>query len=364
VEALEQRAMLSAAPYAGPHDLTEARPKKPVPAYQQTNLVSDDSSQNPQVVDTNLENPWGMALSTTGPFWICANGLDLAPIYTVSATGTVTPSTRFVGVLSGSPTGQVFNTTASSSTPSFLIPTSHGTHVPALFLFDTLHGTIDGWSPGSTGIWFNNTVAVVNNPAESYTGLALGTSGGKSYLYAANDGSGAGIDVYNGSFTKVTLAGTFVDPKLKKGFGKKFVPYNIQNLGGQLYVTYRGSNFTGGAVAVFRTNGTFVRQISSNNPSGHFQAPWGVALAPANFGKFSNDLLVGNNGNGRINAFNRKSGKFLGQLAGPNKQPIVNSGLWALQFGNGGSAGSPSTLYFDAGINGLTDGLFGSLQPV
>jgi uncharacterized protein (TIGR03118 family) len=232
-----------------------------------------------------------------------------------------------------------------------------------LYLFDTLFGTIDGWAPGSKGKYFN-AVAVASNPGATYTGLALGTSGGQSYLYAANDGSKAGIDVYNSSFTKVNLAGTFVDPKLKKGFGKNFVPYNIQNIGSQLYVMYRGSNFKGGAVAVFRTNGTFVRQISSNNPGGHLQAPWGVALAPANFGGFSNDLLVGNFGNGRINAFNPKSGKFLGQLSGTNKKPIVNSDLWALQFGNGGSGGSPRTLYFDAGINGQLDGLFGSLQPV
>jgi uncharacterized protein (TIGR03118 family) len=235
--------------------------------------------------------------------------------------------------------------------------------VPATFLFDTLYGTIDGWSPGSKGIYFN-AVAVANNPGASYTGLAMGTSGSQSYLYAANDGSKAGIDVYNSSFTRVTLASSFVDPKLKKGFGKKFVPYNIQNVGGQLYVMYRGSNFKGGAVAVFKTNGKFVRQISSNNPNGHLQAPWGVALAPANFGTFSNALLVGNFGDGRINAFNPKSGKFLGQLAGADKKPIVNSGLWALQFGNGGSGGSPSTLYFDAGINGQVDGLIGSLQPV
>jgi uncharacterized protein (TIGR03118 family) len=364
LEALEERAMLSAAPHSDPHDVAQALPKKPkpVPTYQQTILVSDDSAQNPQVVDTDLSNPWGIAFSPTGPFWICENLLDQAGIFTVSATGTVTPSAQTVGVAPGSPTGQVFNTTASTSSPSFLIPTSHGTHVPALFLFDTLFGTIDGWAPGSTGKYFDAFV-VASSPSASYTGLALGSNGSQSYLYAANDGSKAGIDVYNSSFTKVTLAGTFVDPKLKKGFGKKFVPYNIQNIGGQLYVMYRGSNFKGGAVAVFNTNGKFVRQISANNPSGHLQAPWGVALAPANFGGFSNDLLVGNFGNGRINAFNPKSGKFLGQLSGTNKKPIVNSDLWALQFGNGGSAGSQSTLYFDAGINNQLDGLFGSLRP-
>jgi uncharacterized protein (TIGR03118 family) len=157
----------------------------------------------------------------------------------------------------------------------------------------------------------------------------------------------------------VTLAGNFVDPKLPKGD----VPYNIQNINGELFVTYRSSNSKGGAVAEFNTDGTFVKQIAANGTGGNLQAPWGIALAPANFGKFSNDLLVGNFGNGRINAFNAK-GKFLGQLATTARKPIVISGLWALAFGNGGKAGSPSNLYFTAGINGQADGLFGSLQAV
>jgi uncharacterized protein (TIGR03118 family) len=197
--------------------------------------------------------------------------------------------------------------------------------------------------------------------------LALGNNGGKNFLYLANEGSSPGISVYDTNFTEVTGAGTFVDPKLSKGSAKKlnFEPYNVQNINGQLFVAYRSSKSPtkGGAVAVFNTDGTFVRQISMNSAGGHLAAPWGLAMAPANFGKFSNALLVGNFGNGRINAFNPTSGKFLGQLAGTNKKPIVNSGLWAISFGNGGKAGSPSILYFDAGINGQADGLFGALTP-
>src|SRR5262249_34495101 len=160
-------------------------------------------------------------------------------------------------------------------------------------------------------------------------------------LYLANVKS-PGISVYDTNFTEVTKAGTFVDPKLSKGPAKKlnFVPYNVQNINGQLFVTYESTKSPkAGAVAVFNTDGTFVRQISFKRGGGTLAAPWGLAMAPANFGKFSNALLVGNFGNGRINAFNPTSGKFLGQLAGTNKKPIVISGLWALGFGNGQGAG-------------------------
>jgi len=207
---------------------------------------------------------------------------------------------------------------------------------------------------------------VHTEPGAQYTGLALGSSGGQNYLYAANGGSNPGIDVYNSSFTKVTLAGNFVDPKLKKGAFKKFVPYNVQNINGELFVTYRGPGSfyaKGGAVAEFNPDGTFVKQIASNSGKGNLDAPWGVAVAPSDFGKFSNALLVGNFASGRIDAYNA-AGKFLGQLSGTNKKPIANKGLWAIAFGNGGSAGSPAILYFDAGINNQSDGLFGSLQAV
>jgi len=360
VEVLEERALLSATPHLGAHGHASlAHAKKAVSGYQQTNLVSDLSSQSPQVVDPNLKNPWGMAHSATSPFWISDAGSGVSTIYTVTQTGAVTKSALVVTIPGGGPTGQVFN----GSTTDFLIAGPNNTKVPAVFIFDTLQGTIAGWNPGSAG-GQTTALTVKSDSSDSYTGLALGSSGGQNFLYAANGGSSPGIDVYNSSFTEVTLAGTFVDPKLSKGFAKKFVPYNIQNINGDLFVTYRGSNGKGGAVAEFHTDGTFVRQISSNKPSGHLQAPWGVALAPANFGKFSNALLVGNFGNGRINAFNPTSGKFLGQLSDIHKKPIVISGLWSLGFGNGQSAGSPTTLFFTAGINGERDGLFGSLQAV
>jgi uncharacterized protein (TIGR03118 family) len=362
VESLEERALLSAAPHhLGTHGIEAAKAKKAVPGYLQTNLVSD-GAVSAQVTDTNLKNPWGMAFSPTtssaagGPFWISDAGSSKATIYTVDpTTGAVTKASLVVTIPSGgSPTGQVFNTTS-----DFQIP---GTGKAAVFIFDTLQGSIAAWNGGTTA------VNVHSDTSDSYTGLALGNKGGKNFLYLANEGSSPGISVYDTNFTEVTGAGTFVDPKLSKGSAKKlnFEPYNVQNINGQLFVAYRSSKSPtkAGAVAVFNTDGTFVRQISSNSAGGHLAAPWGLAMAPANFGKFSNALLVGNFGDGRINAFNPTSGKFLGQVSDIHKKPIVNSGLWAISFGNGGKAGSPSILYFDAGINNQSDGLFGSLQAV
>jgi uncharacterized protein (TIGR03118 family) len=363
---LEERALLSAAHPGIAHGHFDAKHgKKAVSGYQQTNLVSDGAA-GAQVVDSNLKNPWGMAFSTSSPFWISDAGSGLATIYTVSQSGTVTKSTLVVTLPSGgNPTGQVSNPTSSSSTPAFLVPDPKNTKVSCIFIFDTLQGTIDGWNPGSTG-GRSNAVLVVNNGASaSYTGLALASSNGQNYLYAANNRAHLGIEVYNSSFTRVTLAGNFVDPKLSKGAGKSFVPYNIQLINGNLYVTYRSPNsLKGGAVAEFNTDGTFVRQVSFNAKGGNLAAPWGVAMAPAGFGKFGGDLLVGNFGNGRINAFNPANGRFLGALSNARGKPLVIPGLWALGFGNGQSAGPTATLFFTAGINNQSDGLFGSLLPI
>jgi uncharacterized protein (TIGR03118 family) len=370
VEGLEERALLSAAHDLTVHDHIHAqRAKRTVSGYQQTNLVSDIRGMA-QFTDSSLKNPWGMAFSPTtatrpgSPFWISNQMTGTATIDSVDQSNTVTQgSLKTVTIpTAGSsspngPTGQVFNSTG--STTDFLLPPSGSTPAPAAFIFDTLQGTIEGWSPNSTGGLSKAVIKVNNSSTAEYTGLALGSSGGKNLLYAANDLTSPGIEVYDGTFTRVTLTGNFVDPKLPKGD----VPYNIQNINGELFVTYRGSNFKGGAVAEFNTDGTFVKQIAANKSTGNLQAPWGVALAPANFGKFSNDLLVGNFGNGRINAFNAK-GRFSGQLATTARKPIAISGLWSIAFGNGGRAGSPRDLYFTAGINGQADGLFGALQAI
>jgi len=361
VEGLEDRALLSAAHDLAVHEHFAVLAKKTVRGYQQTNLVSDIAGLAP-VTDPNLVDPWGIAFNSTGsgsPVWVSDQGTGKATIYTVSQSDTATKASLTVTVptvdstvLTG-PTGQVFN-----STTDFSIPGPSGS-VPAAFIFDTLQGTIEGWNPGSSGGASSAEIVVNHSSTAVYTGLTTGSSGGQNYLYAANDIARPGIEVYNGSFSKVTLAGNFVDPKLPKGF----LPYNIQNISGELFVTYRGNSFRGGAVAEFNTNGTFVRQIASNKTAGNLQSPWGVAVAPSAFGKFSNDLLVGNFSSGRIDAYTLK-GRFAGQLATTAAKPITIPGLWSLAFGNGLKAGPTSSLLFTAGIDGESHGLFGALQAV
>jgi uncharacterized protein (TIGR03118 family) len=350
---------MSAAHELSAHSVPDV--KKLVAGYQQTDLVSDIGGVAP-VTDPKLVNPWGIAFSSTGsgsPVWVSDAHTGVSTIYTVSSSGTATKSSLTVTIPSagssgmGSPTGQVFDTNM-----DFMIPGPGATSVPAIFIFDTLQGTIAAWSPGSSGGTSSAVIVANNSSTEAYTGLTLGNSGGKDYLYAANNLASPGIDVYNGSFNEVTLTGNFVDPKLHKGF----TPYNIQNIGGELFVTYRGRS-KGGAVAEFNTNGTFVRQIASNTGNGNLQAPWGVAMAPSGFGKFSNDLLVGNFGSGLIDAYT-VTGRFKGQLASTSGKPIKIPGLWALAFGNGLKAGPTNSLLFTAGIDNQTHGLFGTLQAV
>jgi uncharacterized protein (TIGR03118 family) len=365
VEGLEDRALMSAAHDLPSHEHLAIAAKKPktVSGYQQTNLVSDIAGVA-QVTDPNLVNPWGISFSSAAPagtpIWVSDQGTGKATLYAVSPsdTATITPLVVTIPTVGSSspsgPTGQVFN-----STTEFAVPTPTGGSVASLFIFDTLQGTIEGWNPGSVGGTSSAVIVVNNSSTAEYTSLAAGSSGGVNYLYAVNDLTSPGIQVYNGSFASVTLTGNFVDPKLPKGF----VPYNIVNVNGDLFVTYRGRKFKGGAVAEFNTNGTFVRQIAANKTSGNLQSPWGVALAPAGFGKFSNDLIVGNFSSGLIDAYTAK-GKFAGQLTTPAKKTIKIPGLWSLAAGNGLKAGPANSLLFTAGIDGQTHGLLGTFQFV
>ena len=242
------------------------------------------------------------------------------------------------------PTGQVFAGIAGN----FLLNGS-----PSSFIFDTLAGTIDAWNGGA------GTTAVVQNTTAGavYEGLALaGTQ-----LYAANFGATGSIDVFDTTFARTISLGGFGDPNLPAGFS----PFNIQNIGGKLYVEYGKVTSGvpvplpggGGFVDVFDTNGNLLQRLISNGP---LDAPWGIALAPAAFGQFGGDLLVGNFGNGEINAFNPTTGAFIGTLTDSLGNPLVNPGLWAINFGN--SSANPNGLYFNAGINQGQDGLFGEIQ--
>ncbi len=317
-------------------------------AFDQINLVSDV----PGIAiyrDSNLKNPWGVSFSPTSPFWISNQASGTSTLYdgagikqglTVTIPAGTPPSTG--------PTGQVFN-----GTSGFVLPDGK----PGLFIFDTLNGTINGWNPGDTP--FNAAVTQVSTPGAVYTGLALASVGASNYLYAA-DSTGK-IRVFDSNYKPVTLSGNFTDPKPVSGF----VPFNIQLIGSDLYVTYAkltaiGTGLPGGYVDVFSTSGNFVKRLATGGP---LYAPWGLAIAPAGFGSFGNDLLIGNFGNGEINAYNPTTDVFVGTLDGANGKPLVNDFLWSLDFRTGGTNVDTDALYFTAGINGQKDGLFGKLDP-
>jgi uncharacterized protein (TIGR03118 family) len=349
--------------------------------YIQQNLVSDLPGVAP-VQDTNLVNPWGMSSSSTSPIWISDNGAGLASLYRGTGSQVLPPSPVPIAPpnnpppnFTPAPTGQVNN-----STTGFVI--SNGTSSgPAGFIFATEEGTISGWS--NTVNINNQSILKVDNSRSSptapvgtgavYKGLAIGSVGGQPFLYAANFRAGT-IDVFDTNFAPASgFAGKFTDPNIPAGY----VPFNVQVLGNKLYVTYaqqdtdKHDDVAGmghGFVDVFNLDGTpglangNVRLISR----GDLNSPWGLAIAPANFGEFSNDLLVGNFGDGLIHAFDPATGAEIGTLEDPNGNAIVNEGLWGLKFGtNSANGGAANELFFTAGIPGPDEiedhGLFGDL---
>lgn len=327
--------------------------------FQQTNLVSDIPGLA-AITDPNLVNAWGISESSMSPFWISDNGTGVSTLYAVpGATPPVQKLGLTVTIPGGSPTsaptGQVFNTTAGFSL---------GASGKALFIFDSEDGVISGWN-GSLGT--NAIVTVPNTTGAVYKGLAISnlTPALGAALYATDFHNGS-IDVFDSSFTSVTLPGTFTDPNLPLGYA----PFNDAVLNGQLYVTFakqdgaRHDDVAGpgnGFVDVFDLYGNLISRLISN---GALNSPWGLALAPAGFGSLGGDLLVGNFGDGTINAYDPTTGAFKGTLDEINGQPLMIDGLWGLIFGNGAAGGSPGTLYFTAGLNDEADGLFGSLTAV
>jgi uncharacterized protein (TIGR03118 family) len=343
--------------------LTSAEPVKAQAAtgfYQQANLVSDQPGVA-LIHDPNLVNPWGIALSPTGgAFWVANNGTSTSTLYLGDVNGSpFLKAALTVTIPGGSPTGIVFN-----SSSDFVVG-SGASSGPAIFLFASQTGFITGWNPAVPPPP-PSTFAQVGATADAvYTGLAIGTAGGANFLYAADFENGK-IDVYNKDFQLVQLAGSFSDPNIPNSFS----PFNIQNLGGNLYVAYAQQSHddpdeeTGhgsGFVNVFDSSGHLLQRLILGN---HMNAPWGLALAPSDFGPFSDALLVGNFGNGHIQAFDPDTGKFLGSLADASGKPIAIDGLWGLTFGNGVTAGDRNALYFAAGPDDETHGLFGSLRFV
>jgi uncharacterized protein (TIGR03118 family) len=303
--------------------------------YAITNLVSNQKGKAKHQ-DKVLVNAWGMSFFPGGPFWISDNGTAVSTFY--SGKGVK------VGQVTVPPTvtGQVAN-----STSDFVV-SQGGKSGPAAFIFASFEpGTISGWSPAVNP----NAAVVVVNASAWYTGLAMGVSNGANFLFGA-DNLGNKVDIYDSNFKP---AGSFTDSKLTG-----LIVYGVQNINGKLYVTFADSAFSKGAVDVFTTSGKLIKTLTKD---AHLKAPWGVALAPKNFGPASNALLVGNVSDGRINVFNAKTGKFVAQCKDTNNKVISISGLWSLAFGQGGGMnGNPNQLFFTAGPNGYANGLFGVIN--
>jgi uncharacterized protein (TIGR03118 family) len=333
-----------------------AAANQPGNAYHQTNLVSDLPGLA-QLTDPDLVNPWGLAAGPTTPAWVADNGTDKATIYPGFVNGSpITKAPLVVNIPGGAPTGQVFN-----PTPGFEVRAGEASG-PARFLFDSEAGLVSGWNPGVPP---SSTQAQVGAsvPDAIYKGLAIATTSAGAFLYAADFHHGR-IDVFDQGFNRVQLSGGFADPQIPEGFA----PFNIQELGGRLYVAYAKQDADAedevagpalGFVDVYSTSGQLLRHLIQH---GQLNAPWGLVLAPATgFGRFSGALLVGNFGDGRINAYNQATGEFLGRLRHEDNSPIAIEGLWALRFGNG-VTGTPTTLLFTAGIDDEAHGLFGAIE--
>jgi uncharacterized protein (TIGR03118 family) len=340
-------------------------------SFTVNNLVGSDASVGAAQIDPNLINPWGLSESATSPFWISDNGSGLTSIYSVTSAGVTTNAIPPITIAvppgqdpgSASPTGQVFNSFASAG--AFTL--QDGT--PATFLFATEDGTISGWNPAA-GTQSIIAVDEADNPAAGdealgmgavYKGLAIGESDNGPVLFAANFRHGT-VDTYDKNFN---LINSFTDPTVPQGFA----PFNVQVLDNKLFVTFAQQDDTkhddvagtgNGFVDEFDLNGNMLGRVASNGP---LDSPWGLAIAPQSFGRLSGDLLVGNFGDGTIDAFNLKTDDFLGKLSGADGKPIVIGDLWALAPGNGGNGGDPNAIYFTAGVHAEAQGLFGSLTP-
>jgi uncharacterized protein (TIGR03118 family) len=322
-------------------------------AYVATDLVSDQPGVA-QVLDPNLVNGWGIALPPTGgAFWVSSEGAGLSTLYTGDVNGSPLVKVALVVSIPGEhPTGQVFN----PSMTDFLV-SSGGVSGVARFIFASTSGMVSGWNPAVS--MTSAQAAFTATDSAIYTGIALANNGTGNFLYLA-DFHNRKIDVLDGTFHLTSLAGAFSDPDLPTDYA----PFNVAALGGKLYVAYAKQDATGeeevagahlGFVDVFDLNGAFLQRLVSE---GNLNAPWAMVIAPLDFGDFSGDLLVGNFGDGRINAYDVGSGAFLGTLSQSPNQPIEIDGLWGLAFGNGVTAGSRSTLYYAAGPHDETHGLF------
>jgi uncharacterized protein (TIGR03118 family) len=338
-------------------------------SYVQTNLVSDIPGLAAHT-DPNLKNPWGTSVGPGSPIWVSDNHAGVTTLY----DGTGNPQPRVVTIPAppsagngavGAPTGQAFNSFDPSS--SDFVISKNGVSGPAFFLFATEDGTIAGWNPNVDNA--HAVMAVDRSTATdstgdvgaNYKGLTLVTTPNGKFIYATSFRFGT-VDVFDSHFK---LVNRFTDPTIPAGFA----PFGIHNVGGKLYVTFakqgpgeadddaRPGN---GFVDVFAPNGDLLQRLVSRDK---LDSPWAVTLAPSTFGAFGGDILVGNFGNGRINAYDPTSGEFQGELSGPGGGPLTIDGLWGLRFAPATPGAGPNTLFFTAGLNHEADGLFGTLVP-
>jgi uncharacterized protein (TIGR03118 family) len=343
--------------------------------YKQTNLVSDIAGMAP-VHDPNLKNPWGLTRSSGSPWWVGNNNSGTSTLYDGNGNPfpppknggplvVTVPPPGFAPGTQSAPTGVVFN---GSPTDFLLAPGKQ-----AIFIFATEDGTISGWNPGvNPPTSVTNAILKVDNSDNGsangavYKGATSGEINGKKFLYVTNFRS-ARVEIYDTNFKRVHLD---EDAFEAEGIPSGFAPFNIQNIGGSLFVTYAKQNAArhddvagagNGFVRIFTPSG---RQIGNLEHGDWLNSPWGVVWTTRDFGEFSNAILVGNFGSGWIAAFNGFTYKFMGFVKAPDDSILTINGLWSLTFGNDANAGPANTLFFTAGINDEQDGLFGTLTPV
>src|ERR1700751_4338979 len=339
--------------------------------YQQTNLISDTVTEGTNPADPDLKNVWGISRGSTSPWWVSDNTAGVSTLY--NGSGVKQPLTVTIPhtaqTTTASPTGQVFN-----GSTDFAVASGN----PAMFIFVSLDGTISAWNPS-----VNPTNAIQKVPGSTtsvLTGVTIAEVEGQRFLYVADLEAGE-IKVYDTNFNLVEAGRNgFGDKHGGRGFEdaqvpKGFAPFNVQNIGGNLYVAYAKQNQTKtfldfgaglGFVDVFSPSGTLLVRLQHG---AWFNAPWGLTLAPADFGPFSHKLIVGQFGSGEILAFDAITGQFEGKFTDQNNKVITIDGLWALQFGDGVPTSDPSNqpdnaLFFSAGPNKGQNGLFGTLTPI
>ena len=329
-------------------------------AFVVTNLQSDVPGRAANT-DPDLVNGWGITALPTSPWWVADNGTHRSTLYNGNTGQKVTAVIVDVAGNGGpaDPTGIVANTST-----EFVITGSSGATSSARFIFDSEDGTVSAWNGGTSSV-----VKATSPDGAIYKGLAIGRVGSgtdaPSFLYAT-DFHNARVDVYDGTFSLVHWAGAFVDPGIPAGYA----PFGIQTIAGQVFVTYAKQDAAAedeiagpglGYVSAFGTDGSIHGRVASG---GDLNAPWGLAMAPAGWERFGGHLLVGNFGDGRLNGYRPSGGSWeaRGHLKTPDHQPIVIDGLWGIGFGNGAGAGPSTTLFFAAGPDDETHGLFGSIS--